>query len=217
MQLRQFNDVEKQVIEAYLDLCFEGGITQVTLQKVAKRAGLAFSSARYYFSGEGKASVEASTVQYVLQNAHIFIEINLQNTRATLPFDGLLQYIVVMLNWGKEFPKHGSFLVYFFYLSSTALAKFMPISNSDLVATARRRIQSLYYEAVGQGLYPSIENVEKLTVQMHAYLFGRMGLYYSSKLKNESDFEEIQKDTYAVWKMMIEHHRPTGKPVRAEP
>ena len=69
-QLPIFSEMESEILEAYLRVCYRKGPDLVTLQTVAKEAHVAFGSVRYYFAGKENFNLSEAALLYVLQSAY---------------------------------------------------------------------------------------------------------------------------------------------------
>jgi AcrR family transcriptional regulator len=158
-----------QVLEAYISLCAEIGITNVTLEKVAKKAKLAFATVRYHFAQKG-VSLEWEAALHAAQVGQKFTQDFLDKERTKSSFHPLKSYLEGTLEWVEKNPRFATFLIYFYYMSATDQT--LPIRNDALLKTARIRVTSLLHEAIGKGLIPKKENIEILAIQIHLIVFG---------------------------------------------
>jgi AcrR family transcriptional regulator len=166
---KKLSDTDIKLIEAYLSLCAEHGVLEVTLQKVAKKAGVAFGTVRYHFSGENLDLAQAS-ILYVVEEGYRFIEASLYEAQLRKDYNGIEAYIRCTFEWVRKKRAHTSFILYYYYLSATGAR--LVLRNEAFVKRARARITSLLYEAIGRGLYSPQGKPEELARRIHSLLLG---------------------------------------------
>ena len=162
-----------QLVEAYLDLIQQEGIEQVTLQKVADRAGVAFGTVRYNFVREGQPDLMSASTLHVVSLGYEAIESRLQVDRLKKNFNPLHSYVSAMFDWSERSRKEASYLLYFYYRCGTRNT--LALSNETLLATARQRILRLMSEAVGLECYARLPQKPELSAgHIHALLLGAL-------------------------------------------
>lgn len=166
----EFSATQTKLIESFLRLAQRDGIASVTLDKVAADAKVAFGTVRYHFAGEGKLDLTQRAILYVFSLAQKHIEQYLDRARASPDFDSVESYVVGTFEWLKDSSKHGSFLLYFYYLSTTDMK--LAVKNSDFLNTARGRIQALLYESAGRGQIVITSDTSALAMKIHALIVG---------------------------------------------
>lgn len=165
----ELQNAKDKLIESYLALAYEKGVSQITIQMIADRAGVAFGTVRYYFDGESE-KIEFSALKYLIQKAYVYLEETIFKDRNQPGFDPIRSYVKNMLQWIHAYPAHASFLSYYYYLCSTKSET--PIPNQLFLQRSYLRIESFLNEAVGQGLYPQLENKNLLSKIIHSAILG---------------------------------------------
>lgn len=116
--LKKTLGAENQILTTYMELCHRIGVANVTLQKIADQANVAFGTVRYYFSSE-KRSLHDEAFQLMLNKSYQAVEEIFFELRKKDSFDPVLAYAETMFQWVFARPVEGSFLIYLYYLSST--------------------------------------------------------------------------------------------------
>jgi AcrR family transcriptional regulator len=165
----QEKDLKNRILKSFFELAFEEGVGSVTLQKVADRSQVAFTTVRYHFNIQGHSLSEVA-LNELLQHAYQFIEQGITQLRAHPDFDPVDSYIQVMFDWIEREPVFTSYLAYFYYLSTTKLE--LPFQNRILVETAQRRIQTLMHEGLGMGMYSYKGDTWIASQQIHSMVMG---------------------------------------------
>lgn len=170
-RLPSFSPMEVKILEAYLKICHRLGPDLVTLAAVAKEAGVAFGSVRYYFAGEGRLSLSEAAILYVLSCGYSYLTSSMQRVKKNkTPIDLVLAYLQCHFELIKKKPEHSSFLLYFYYLNATR--RDLIVKNNDLFEIATERIQSLAAENIATGLWPRCDNLQTLAKEIHQIVFG---------------------------------------------
>jgi AcrR family transcriptional regulator len=188
------NETKKKILDAYLSLCAEIGITQVTLQRVAKKSKLSFTTVRYHFA-EHSSGLEYEASMYVAQAGQRFTQTAIDNARKKKSFNTVKSYIDATFDWLESFPDQAKFLIYFYYVSGTK--QNLPIRNDSLVETARIRTASLIHEAIGRGEVKKTLDVIDLAPKIHAILYGCGVLAMSI-----GSMEEYKRSRRICWEMI---------------
>lgn len=158
------------ILEAYVDLAYEIGVANVTLQKIADKAGVAFGTVRYYFSSDEGEVIHEAAFQNALAHSFIEIEKISARLRAKKNANPVHVYLESMLTWVRDFPAYGSFLIYYYYVSSS---KVRTTTNlAEVNARARQKIESLLLESIGLGLYPPAKNLKDAAMVIHSTVIG---------------------------------------------
>ncbi len=157
------------MVRAYVELCYEVGADNITIQKIADRAKVAFGTVRYYFANEEKA-LHDEAIKLVLTHSYQVIEEIFFELRRKSTFDPIDAYVDTMFQWIAEHPDEGAFLIYFYYLSATRLG--LGMRASETVDKARLRVEGLLHEAVGKGLYEPVVNAAETAATIHALTIG---------------------------------------------
>lgn len=165
----QERDLKDRILKSFFELAFEEGINAVTLQKVADRSQVAFTTVRYHFNIQGHSLSEVA-LNELLQHAYQFIEKGIAHLRNQPSFDPVDSYIQVMFDWIEQEPVFTSYLAYFYYLCTTKIE--LPFHNRALVETAQRRIQTLMHEGLGMGMYSFKGDTLTASQQIHSIVMG---------------------------------------------
>lgn len=190
----RFSEIETRLIESYLILTANIGIENVTLQKVADHARVAFGTVRYHFAGKPWDLTQAATI-FVLQQGYRFTEDYFLAARQR-PINGVEAYIKCMFQWLEKESHYASFLVFFYYLGATK--KKLLISNQEFVETARSRIVSLLHEAIGQGHYSPVKDAKKLASTIHYLVMGACVVLLSLKGHKKLTSQYVNEITEAT-------------------
>lgn len=198
----EFSPTQVKILESYLKLCQKESPSNVTLQKVADHAKLAFGTVRYNFA-EDEMNLTTAGLLYAVSRGQQFIENYLKAAQKKKSYNALAEYILGTFEWIYKEPTHASFLFYFYYLTTTSYK--LPFSNEDFVSTARRRVQALLYESIGRGLYKPVANVEALSIQIHTLVVGA-GLIVATT-KSEAQRNKLFETTFRAIEALIESAR----------
>lgn len=187
-------NTRSKILDAYIALCAEIGITSVTLQKVAKKAKIAFATVRYHFAEQG-VNLEYEAALHVAQSGQRFTQKSIDEARGDKKFDGLKAYVETTFDWIETCPEQAKYLVYFYYLSGTKLE--LPIRNDSLINTARLRTAALLHENIGRGLIQPHKDVNLLAEKIHSIVFGSGVLAMSVATR-----EEYGRQRRNAWEMI---------------
>jgi len=158
-----------QILAAYLEICSNEGIEAVTLQKVADRSGVAMTSVRYHFQLKG-LSLSQVAMEYVSAKTYEWVNAALLKARSEPDFNPVLSYVNVHFDWIQHRPLQASFLVYYYYLSTTKVP--ITIQNKELVEIAQRRVLGLLHEALGMKLYSYSGDTMALAQEIQLIVLG---------------------------------------------
>ena len=161
--------VKELILKAFFELCAAEGIEFVTLQKIADRSGVALTSVRYHYQPQG-ISLTQVAINYVSDTSYEFLDSHMLQARRASDFDPVLAYIKIMFLWIQEQPLQASFLVYYYYLSTTKVS--LKVENKELIEIAHRRILGLIHEGLGMKLYKYEGSNELLSVQIQMIVLG---------------------------------------------
>jgi AcrR family transcriptional regulator len=173
-----FSPIQEKILKAFIDICYEEGISNVTLQKVASRSKVAFGSVRYHFAGE-KMDLLRAGVFYVVKIGQDYIQKHLFRESTKKNYNGVHEYISGFFRWYKEYPRYGSYLFNFYYHCTTDVE--MYLDNREFLNTARARLKSLILEAVGSEHYTRPKHIDLVVQQIHALLVGSILVAASEK------------------------------------
>lgn len=168
--LPSFSPTETKIIEAYLALSFRIGVTQLTLQKVAAEANVAFGTVRYHFADKTKLDLAQAASIYVAVSGQRFIEDYLYKAQGSPGYNGLKVYIYGTFEWIQKCPNQSHFMLHYYYLNG--IRSPLPLPNQALLKKARMRMLSLFHEGVGQGIYSRAPHAEEAIHLIHTLMVG---------------------------------------------
>lgn len=160
---------KEALIEAYVELCTEIGPAQVTIEKIAQKAGFSFGTARYHFVKEG-TSILSESILYVIQRGVQYITAKIDRMKLEAGQGPVEAYLLANLDWVKNFRAHANFMVYFYSLCATHQE--LPVLASTFTEAGRARVEALLYEGIGRGLYSRPADLPRLAVQIHTLVLG---------------------------------------------
>lgn len=159
---------EERVVNAFIEFCDERGILEATLQKIARKAGVPFSTAHYHWGGSLERLISA-VLQKIGKSAQEYIFARLQNPKKG-EGNPLECYVQGTFDWIEERGGDARLWVYFFYHASTGVDQRR--AHEAFLVVARKRILQLLFEAKGRGYYPKLEPTLERASQIHALVFG---------------------------------------------
>ena len=159
----------ERILEAYLDLAHEQGVETITLEKVAKRAGVAYGTVRYHFN-ERDLSISHQAAAHVGKHAQDFVSTYLEGKPASARQPIIVTWFEANLKWAEAHPTHASQFVYFYYLCTTRV-RGRELNRAFLDAAARR-IAELLYMDIGRGRIAKREGVEEMAIAIHGLAIG---------------------------------------------
>jgi AcrR family transcriptional regulator len=159
-----------QILEGYLSLCLEIGVSEVTMDKIARKLNLSLGSIHYHFGGKEKLGLMESSIRYVSQESIKFINFELEQRLASDNFAGMSDYIDIAFKWIKTFPHHSRFYLHFYYLGS--IDSHYADYHAQYLDLMRSRLTGLLFQGVGRGVYPELTNVEGLALKIHPVIVG---------------------------------------------
>jgi AcrR family transcriptional regulator len=191
---REFSEIEQKILESYLSLCARHGITQVTIQMIAKQAKLAFATVRYHFS-EKEIDFDQAASLFVARSGQRFTADFIERARSKKGFNPVKAYLDGTFEWFSNNPDHANFLLYFYYASGTH--KGLWFRNGELLETARLRTLSFVNEAVGMGTMAKPKDAGLLAFEVHSIVFGSGVMAMS--VNNKAETGRIQS---TAWRMI---------------
>lgn len=184
----EFNETERAILEAYLRLSISSNVTEITLQKIAKEAQVAFGTVRYYFADRSLDLLQAALI-FIFKEGYEYIESRISKERMksdSRDFFALECYIKANFDWLRNRYGHAHLIVFYYYLSSTQTK--MEITSDQFFETARKRIEAYLLEGAGAGLFQKPKDVKRTAHQIHGALVGLMvnaiSESYPKKLKS---------------------------------
>ena len=185
----QPDHVKDLILNAFFELCVEEGIEFVTLQKIADRSGVALTSVRYHYQLQGMSLTQVA-IESASDTSFEFLDSRMLVARKSADFDPVLTYMKIMFDWLTAQPLQASFLVYYYYLSTTKVP--LKIENKELTEIAQRRILGLIHEGIGMKLYKVEGSAQDLSVQIQMIV---LGACISAITSRNVEFSENQKDS----------------------
>lgn len=184
----QFENSKLHILNSFLQICFSEGVAACTLQKVADKSGVALATVRYHFNLQGH-SLSLDALNYGSDVTYEWIDRGMMKARNAPEFDPVKSYIEVMFDWVQHQPVQASYLIYFYYLSTTQVE--LPIKNDELILIAQKRVQSLIHEGLGMKKYRFDGDVQLLSRQIHTVVMGACVIALTTK---NPDFFQQQKN-----------------------
>lgn len=159
------------IIKAYLALTYEIGPDQITIERIAKKAGLTLGTVRYYFA-DAQPGLYAHSLKFHLDKVYRMLEERLSKERLAKrqKFDPLKTYIETMFEWISD-PIDGCFELYSYFLCGTRDR--FPDFDFDFMDIARTRIGSFLLEGIGAGRFKiPVNQIEYTAHQIHNIILG---------------------------------------------
>lgn len=169
MKKTELSEKRQHIIESFLNLAMKIGVENITLEKIAKEAKVAFGTVRYHFS-PNQMSLTDSAVLYVVKSGQNYVNELISQERMKAEFNGVHAYIRANFDWVQKRKAHASFLLHYYYLCVTQVK--VVIRNNLLLDSTRVRIRGLVHESIGSGVYSSVQHVDELVLQIHSIVMG---------------------------------------------
>jgi DNA-binding transcriptional regulator YbjK len=170
------------IVDAYIALVYEIGAANVTLQKIADKAGVAFSTVRYYsmqadfdIHDEGFKRVMAKTFDH---NEKSSVGIN----KRSLQFNPVHKYVDLQFTWITEDLENSTYLIYSYYLASSRVEAKVVLAQVN--EAARRKVQSALLESIGLELYKPVKDSAACASSIHACVVGHGFIAMTMKTKD---------------------------------
>jgi hypothetical protein len=186
------------ILKTYFEISNREGMESVTLQKIANNSGLALNTIRYHFNRQG-LSLSKVALDYVSDKTYEFLDAGMLKARSQKNFDPVHAYLNLTFDWMSQQPIQASFLVYYYYLSSTQVE--LAIDNKELIEIAQQRISGLIYEGIGMKLYKINGSVDQLKRQIHMVLLGACMVVITSR--NESLATTYKKECLELCRSIL--------------
>jgi AcrR family transcriptional regulator len=174
------------IIESFLNQGMEKGIYKVTLQQIADRAGVAYSTAHYYLGGEGK--LIPTVLEHVAQKAATYMETADQKIKSDQSIKPISCYIGANFSWAKENPSHFAFWIYFYYL--TFFQEYFRSKNVEFTRRARSRIINYLYLEYGRQQLSLPNDVESLADSIHDHVVGSLVMFGTRQIFGDEHTQE---------------------------
>ena len=159
---------QNALIESFIFLISKLGAHHVTLQKTAKHAKIPFSTAHYYYGGDGDL-IFKDAVQFVGTKAQSFIAKYLEK-HSTFKSNPVELYITGTFAWILTFQNDSRLWLFNYYFSSLK-SDFAEVQEA-IVDTARLRVLNILFEAKGKGFYPALKVTPEVAEIVHTLIFG---------------------------------------------
>lgn len=169
LQRKQHIDLKEVVLLAFIDLVYEKGIENVTLQKVADKARVAFGTVRYHYANDQQGLTDSAVI-YVYEAGYKFIEDYSIEARKQASFNPIKNYIDTMFAWIEVHPSKASLMMYYWFLCTGKNRT--KLINAEYINIAVQRIVSQIHETVGMKIYNQVKNIEHKASQIHAAVMG---------------------------------------------
>ncbi len=157
------------ILEAYLVVAQREGVENITLQKVAKAAKMAYGTVHYHFGGEN-VDLLPSALSYVAEVCETFVEEALAPAMVEPKKNALKAYVEAKLGWQAKYPTHASMLCYFIYQASRD-AKYQAVS-AEMHDCGLRKIKGILLAEFGKGHYPAAKDLEDQAESVFLILAG---------------------------------------------
>lgn len=208
MESPNFTETQMKLIDSFVLLAADIGIANITLQKVATHAKVAFGTVRYHFAGDDNLDLTQAAIFHVLQRGQAYIEKYIQKKRLSSgdKFNGIESYIDGTFQWLKDCRHDFSFLVYFYYMGTSNMK--MAIKNNFFLDSARARVDNLLHESIGRGFYEKPKDTRRVILQIHALLVGA-GTIACTETRKEAFKEQLEATLEAVNHILVRTDKRT--------
>lgn len=158
---------QQSVLNAFIQICNDDGIANATLQKAAKKAKIAFSTAHYHWGGNSDRLITAALLQ-IGNQAQQYIEDYLK--KAHLDHKNPVEaYVMGTFEWALKNHSQSKLWIYFFYHAS--IHPLYREQYQQFIKVAHQRVLALIYEAKGRGFYKNCKPNLELASGIHALIF----------------------------------------------
>lgn len=169
------------IIDAYIALAYEIGAANITLQKIADKAGVAFSTVRYYFT-QADFDIHDESFKQVMVKTFEHIKKASEGIKRSARFNPVHDYVDSMFGWVIEDPEKATYLIYTYYSASSQVnAK---VSLAQVNEAARRKVQSALLESVGLEIYKPVKDSAACASSIHACVVGHGFIAMTMKTKD---------------------------------
>ena len=191
--------MELKIIQSYLDLCFEHGVENITLQKVADKSEVAFGTIRYYFAPTKTINLKNAAVLYVLSIASERVSKYVEGQKNKKNFNPVTSYLDAHFDWDLHHPQETSYLSYFLYLNSIGSKSI--IGFDEFSKSGKNRLKSIVFEAVGMKHYELNQgNIGELIESLYSVLIGFLMTYGLSDKPNK---KKIRKQCHSIFDLLL--------------
>lgn len=171
-------DPKSKLADAFIELASRDGAYRITLEAVAKKAKIPFSTAHYHLKATKLSLVEFGLREVSARGQAFTVEFLERAARAHPEANPLHQYIEVTHAWARKQRSLATLWLFHYHLASVdarARADYQPFLDA-----AVSRIEKLIYECIGRGLYPERAagsaglSTPDLALAIHSLLIGSL-------------------------------------------
>jgi AcrR family transcriptional regulator len=146
-------------------------VENVALQKVASRAGVAYSTVHYYFGNTDQGLIDKA-LGYVAKASEEFMNKKMAPAIAAIDKNALNIYIEAKFEWNNKFPTYASMLCYFLYQTTRdkAARKLSLMLHQETL----KKIQTLVLQEIGKGHILPVMNIEVACTKIQTVLSGAL-------------------------------------------
>ncbi|WP_413580757.1 TetR/AcrR family transcriptional regulator [Bdellovibrio sp. HCB288] len=169
------------IVDAYIALAYEIGAANITLQKIADKAGVAFSTVRYYFT-QSDFDIHDEGFKRVMEKSLVGIQsasVKLKKNAALSPIHA---YVDSMFHWITEDPENATYLIYTYYLAASQVEA--KVILAEVNTSARKKVQSALLESIGLELYKPVKDSAACAASIHACVVGHGFIAMTMKTKD---------------------------------
>jgi AcrR family transcriptional regulator len=169
-------DPKTRLADAFIDLASREGAYRITLEAVAKKAGVPFSTAHYQLRTLGMGLVEFG-LREVGVRAQAYIQSFLDRAGRESPKGNPIHdYVIGSFAWARELRPHASIWLFHYHL--IAVNEATRRAHQSFLDAAVERIEKLIFESVGKGFYSERTwrpgKTRDIAVAVHSLLIGGM-------------------------------------------
>lgn len=165
--------------------------------------GASLGSIHYHFGARGKPSLLESAIKHVSQESIKYINFHMDRTLAEDRFKGLASYVGILYDFCRNYPHHGKFWLYFYYLA--IFDSKHRENNQNYLPLMRSRIEQVLILGMGKGIYPPLEDLNTLAEKIHFQIVG--ALVISGGDETDLRYSRAQQNALAACESMIKDHR----------
>lgn len=191
-------DANQAILNAYLEISYNEGVAQMTLQKLSTATGLSPSNVKYHIDNNNETLEEQAKV-FIRNHINLYLETEIFKDKQSNGFNPLHSYVQHMLGWAYKYKVYSSYLIYIYHLTSTQEKN----DYSSILLKALSRIETFLNEGVGMGIYPlNIKNKGEIVRSVHALILGQ--LIVLTNLKSKTDFQSRVQETCKMINLILQ-------------
>jgi AcrR family transcriptional regulator len=188
------NDPKTKLADAFIDLASREGAYRITLEAVAKKARVPFSTAHYHLKALGVGLVEFG-LREVGVRAQAYIQAFLERAGRESPKGNPLHdYVIGSFAWARELRPHASIWLFQYHL--IAVNEATREAHQIFLDAALERIEKLIFESVGKGFYPERTRrpgkTRDAAIAVHSLLIGGMTRALVSSTDSKSPHSALE-------------------------